>query len=51
MIFNVFAGENDATLHTDESFKMEEKHGDQQNLASSHSCKYFVREIPQGFFL
>ena len=51
MIFSVSAGENDATLNTDESFKMEEKHEDQQNLASSHGCKYFVREIPQGFFL
>ena len=36
---------------TDESFKMEEKHGDQQNLASSRGCKYFIREIPQGSFL
>ena len=51
MIFNVSVGENNATLYTGESFKMEEEHGDQQNLASSYGCKCFIREILQGFFL
>ena len=44
------AGEDDATFQNDESLKMEEKHGDNRNMASSHGCKYFMWEIPQGFF-
>jgi len=40
-----------AMLYDEESFKMEEKHEDHRNSASSQGHKYFIKEIPQGFLL
>lgn len=45
------AREQDATLYFEEFPEMELKHGDYRNLASSHSCIFFIKRIPEGFFI